>query len=219
MSKLILTLTAKDVERFWSKVNKNGPTPPHCPELGPCWVWRYGCLPAGYGNFTVSRTGKVYRLLAHWVSFYLAHDRWAFPFCLHRCDNPSCCNPGHLWEGTPRDNSRDMVTKKRHGAAMHPESICRGDRAGLHLHPERAARGDSNGSRLHPERLKRGEDNARSKLSNCDIISICTLRRSGVAYRDIGTRFGVSASAIVFIWKGKTWKHVDAGPRGYLRRM
>jgi hypothetical protein len=35
-------LTQQDIERFWSKVDRNGPVPEHRPELGPCWVWTAG---------------------------------------------------------------------------------------------------------------------------------------------------------------------------------
>lgn len=38
-------------ERFWSKVNKNGNVPKHCPELGKCWEWNAGKDTYGYGSF------------------------------------------------------------------------------------------------------------------------------------------------------------------------
>lgn len=53
-------------------------------------------------------------LLAHRVSFYFTRGRWPKPFCLHRCDNPKCVRPDHLFEGTHTDNVRDMVQKGRH---------------------------------------------------------------------------------------------------------
>src|SRR5687768_1246351 len=40
------------VERFWSKVNRNGPIPSHCPELGRCWLWT-GCIVARYGQISL----------------------------------------------------------------------------------------------------------------------------------------------------------------------
>jgi hypothetical protein len=49
---------------------------------------------------------------AHRHSFFLAHGYQALNAC-HHCDNPPCCNPAHLFDGTNRDNMRDCVRKGR----------------------------------------------------------------------------------------------------------
>jgi hypothetical protein len=80
-------------ERFWSKVNKNGPTPKHRPELGPCWLW-LGAISHGYGAFGVGRN-KVKR--AHRVAYELV--KGGIPNGLepdHLCRVRSCVNPDHL---------------------------------------------------------------------------------------------------------------------------
>jgi hypothetical protein len=41
------------------------------------------------------------------------HGWYPKPCGLHKCDNPPCCNPVHLFEGTPKDNTRDMQVKGR----------------------------------------------------------------------------------------------------------
>ena len=48
--------TASEIERFWSRVDKNGPTVKE--ELGPCWLWKNKPLPSGYGNWVVSQFEK-----------------------------------------------------------------------------------------------------------------------------------------------------------------
>jgi hypothetical protein len=57
--------------------------------------------------------------LAHVLAYRLAfgHPPPDKPCILHVCDNPSCCNPAHLWAGTAADNNVDMARKGRHGGS------------------------------------------------------------------------------------------------------
>lgn len=98
-------------ERFWSKVDKNGPVPVHRPDLGPCWVYTEHTAEAGYGQFCLRR-GEF--RLAHAVSYALTKDPVPprMHVC-HHCDNPPCCNPAHLFLGTSADNALDCVSKGR----------------------------------------------------------------------------------------------------------
>lgn len=98
-------------ERFWSKVDKNGPIPSHQPTLGACWVWGAGKQKSGYGHFHPSKHQDA---LAHRFAYELA--RGPIPSdteVCHACDNPPCVNPSHLFLGTRSDNARDMHTKGR----------------------------------------------------------------------------------------------------------
>jgi len=105
-------------ERFWSKVNKDGPTIRE--DIGPCWVWVSEKLPEpnGYGVFRTFNAGRTVRHRAHRVSWAMTHgsitsDVWI----LHRCDNRLCVNPAHLMPGDNAANVADKVAKGRQSRA------------------------------------------------------------------------------------------------------
>ena len=88
--------------RFWKNVDKFN--------LGGCWNWMGYKDPNGYGKISVDRTAK----LAHRVSYELTQGNLDKKLLLcHKCDNPSCVNPDHLFVGTHKDNSQDMIRKNR----------------------------------------------------------------------------------------------------------
>jgi hypothetical protein len=110
---------ASNESRLWKLVNKLGPVPIHCAELGHCWVWIGRVGGNGYARFSVGGR-KVY---AHRFSWSLAHDGVeATNHVLHKCDNPRCVNPEHLFEGTDADNVRDMHQKGRARKALGEQS-------------------------------------------------------------------------------------------------
>jgi len=105
------------LERFWPKVSKDGPIPERCPELGPCWPWIAGTDIFGYGIIAIGghRIGhERCGVAAHRVSWMIRFGVIPEKFCvLHKCDNPPCVNPEHLFLGTKGDNWRDMLAKGR----------------------------------------------------------------------------------------------------------
>jgi hypothetical protein len=92
------------VESFWARVR--------CGNPDECWPWQGAKSDQGYGR--VSGFG-LRNVGAHRIAFGLTHgwDAISAVFVLHRCDNPPCCNPAHLFAGTAQDNALDMVAKGR----------------------------------------------------------------------------------------------------------
>lgn len=94
-----------DSARFYSRVERgNG-----------CWLWSGHRSADGYGKLTIGRSAQ----LAHRVSWQLHHGPIPAGLrVLHRCDNPPCVNPDHLFLGTQADNVRDMHAKNRARKAL-----------------------------------------------------------------------------------------------------
>jgi hypothetical protein len=88
-------------EEFWEQVDSSG---------GPdaCWPWIGPIYP-----FNKMRYGDAWGMPAHRVVFWLTHYRQPVGLVCHSCDNPPCCNPAHLSEGTHQDNSNDAVRRGR----------------------------------------------------------------------------------------------------------
>lgn len=95
-------------ERFWLKVARSD-------DPSACWLWT-GALKQKYGRFRLftDSTGKRVDAIAHRVAWELVNGPIpAGKVICHRCDNPPCCNPSHLFVGTMADNMRDMAQKGR----------------------------------------------------------------------------------------------------------
>lgn len=83
-----------------------------------CWNWE-GCLSSGYG--VIGSGGN--RMKAHRVSWEIHNGKIPKQKCVcHKCDNPKCVNPDHLFLGTHQKNMDDMISKGRANKA-HGEDV------------------------------------------------------------------------------------------------
>lgn len=97
----------KAQKRFWSHVEKK--------DKNQCWPWMSALSQKGYGVFNYrQKTMKSHRI-SYFLSFGTLID--GLLVC-HRCDNPPCCNPNHLFLGTAMENQRDSILKGRSRKAI-----------------------------------------------------------------------------------------------------
>lgn len=85
------------------------------PSGSECWEWQGTRHNRGYGNFAISEGGKTRTTFAHRVAahLWLGMELFAPKSVCHRCDNPPCCNPAHLYVGTQTENVHDALAKGR----------------------------------------------------------------------------------------------------------
>ena len=101
-------------DRFWPKVAKSGPDE--------CWLWTRSLNKYGYGQINSGGRGRP--IVAHRVSWEIHFG--PIPdglFVLHHCDNTPCDNPSHLYLGTKKLNSADMIARNRGRGQFTSESL------------------------------------------------------------------------------------------------
>jgi len=88
--------------RFISKIDIN--------DVTECWNWKASKLPTGYGRINI----KNRSIYSHRYAWELINGPIPYGLCVcHKCDNPSCVNPAHLFLGTASANAKDRENKGR----------------------------------------------------------------------------------------------------------
>jgi hypothetical protein len=166
-------MSQSDINRFLSKIDIKSEDQ--------CWNWKKGTSTFGHGQFWLKDKG----CRAHRISYMIKYG--SIPkdkLVLHKCDNPRCVNPNHLFLGNQDDNMKDMVSKKR------------------------SLIGDRNPTRTNPECLARGSKNGFAKLTESKVLEIRRLYHNPYSQRQLAKLFGVTQPCIKIIVKRQGWKHI-----------
>jgi len=133
--------------------------------------------PTGYGRFKIAGKAEM----AHRIAYDLAIGGLDSDLMIcHHCDNPPCCNPAHLFQGTRSDNMKDAYAKGR-----------------LPFNDEGYVRAKARGERIWS-----------SKLAREDVMRIRTLASMGVRKATLGRLYGVDRTNVGQIVARRTWTHV-----------
>jgi HNH endonuclease len=172
-------------DRFWEKVDRNGPTMPGMDT--PCWEWTAALDTSGYGKIEdpdhpagCDRASRVaWRLSGKTIPRGM--------YVLHRCDNRRCVRdePGgvtHLYLGTHLDNMRDLNE--------------RGHRDGTHI------------ARLNVEQPHVGSENGRAVMTEEIVRAVRRRAARGECRKDLAREYGVSDVAVGLAVRRVTWRHV-----------
>jgi len=173
-------LSADELARFQARIKTESEKA--------CWIWQGIKSSGGYGFLKIRRR----MIAAHRLAYAIAKGDPGGMYVCHKCDNPACVNPQHLFLGTNRDNQIDARTK----GLLNPP---RGDSHYSRTHPEKTARGDRSGRRRKPESYQHlsGENSPYAKLTDKQVEEIRQLYGEGYdTLAEIGNYYGVCASHV-----------------------
>jgi HNH endonuclease len=155
----------KTAERFWSYVDR----------AGECWPWTGARQSNGYGYFKLaSHTMR----LAHRVAWAIEHGGLEAGTVVRHavCDSRLCMRPAHLADGTMKDNTADMIARRRHHAWVRPDRVLRGER--------------------HP----------RAKLTWAQVCAIRRRHAAGEIGSRLAAEYGVCPNLIYAVVHHRVWK-------------
>lgn len=216
------------IDYFWARVAKSSN----------CWIWRGSFFSNGYGSIPTKKLkGKA--SLAHRISWELANGPIQNgKLVLHKCDNPACVRPSHLFIGTHSDNYADAKSKNRIRYGTSPgvksgnskftmrdiEKIRRLAADGkltaveiansFGVNPRtisRIAVGKSyrnEGGAIAPFGPPRGEKSGKAKLTEKDVVYLRKAVAAGDSYTRLAEELNVSPDAVRGAVIGARWKHI-----------
>lgn len=155
-----------------------------------CLVWGGAKSDDGYGQIWHGPDKRLY--LTHRVMCAAHHGE--IPqggMACHNCDNPSCCNPDHLYIGDVRTNAADMASRKRGYLQKNPDRV-----------RDLASMG---GRACAGKNLFRNGISVSAKLV---VEQVKEIRTSALRSRDLAAKFGVSRKTVEAVRRGKTWQTV-----------
>jgi hypothetical protein len=157
-------------DRLWRKVEKTNT----------CWNWTANKNNKGYG--LIRAGGTKAKMLAHRASYMLAHGDLPDDKCvLHKCDNPACVNPEHLFLGSKKDNYNDMVSKGRRVIVVNPTN-------------------------RPPHKI--GSSHGNSLLTEQQVKEIRNKVKSGIDRATVAAEYGIKKATLQHIVTLRSWKHV-----------
>lgn len=185
-------------DMFWEQVDKASDG---------CWLWNGKRRANGYGIFGLC--GYPYG--AHRFAYFLINGNIPKGHIIcHKCDNPPCVRPDHLYCGTHKDNSKDAWDRGRRipVSVSHPESVPSGDNHWTRKHPEKVARGENHYRKKQPSLGTKGEQVGGSKLTTERVLEMRQLHGLGWSSKKLAAHFQVSKAQVWNIVARKQWTHI-----------
>lgn len=180
-------------DRFWAKVDKNGPVMPGMTTA--CWIWTGYRDRKGYGRISRSSNGKSRPLRTSRIAL---EDRLGRALgvkmqACHFCDNPPCIRGDHLFEGTNQENQLDSVSKGRRPAPT-AEAFLPGEK--------------HNSAKLTEASV------TEIRRRYADGGSGIRGQRGAVTMRQLANEYGLGIGPIHAVISGRTWRHVGGPTNG-----
>jgi len=153
-----------------------------------CLEWEGSLSKSGYPDINTHIEGKKYHGLLHRIAYQLYYDEdiTSNDFICHKCDNPRCYNPLHLFKGTHQDNMDDMKSKGR---------SCKGNKNARYI--------DGRASDNKVRKIRKY-----GVLSNEQVLEVRRLKSEGIKLTIIAERLNIPYQTVRDISCGKSYINI-----------